>query len=94
VPAEDIERDFKVYPDFNHEKCIGCGRCYISCFDGGHQAIDWDAGKRRPVLDKDKCVGCGLCGLICPIEKCIIPGEVRFHDFGTPREVSLIAKKL
>lgn len=94
VPAEQIDRDFKVYPDFSHEKCIGCGRCYISCFDGGHQAIDWNADSRKPLLNKDKCVGCGLCGMICPIEKCITPGEIKFHDFGKPREITVIAKKL
>ena len=94
VPAEEIERDFKVYPYFNHDKCVGCGRCYISCLDGGHQAIDWSTDKRRPLLNKDKCVGCGLCGMICPIENCITPGEVKFHSPEKQRELTLIAKKL
>jgi len=94
IPADQIDRDFKVYPDFNHDKCIGCGRCYISCYDGGHQAIDWDSENRKPLLNKDKCVGCGLCGMICPIEKCIVPGEIKFHDFGTPRDIKVIAKKI
>ena len=93
VPAEDIERDFKVYPDFSDDKCIGCGRCYISCFDGGHQAIKWQEEKRRPELDKDKCVGCGLCWIVCPIENCITPGEKKFHDWGEPRDLNIIAKK-
>ncbi|MHB8276080.1 MAG: NAD-dependent dihydropyrimidine dehydrogenase subunit PreA [Candidatus Humimicrobiaceae bacterium] len=94
VPVEQIERDFMVHPHFNHEKCIGCGRCVISCSDGGHQAINWISEKRKPVLDKEKCVGCGLCGLICPIEKCITPGEIEFHSFGKPRDIKTIAKKL
>jgi dihydropyrimidine dehydrogenase (NAD+) subunit PreA len=93
VPAEEIERDFKIYPKYDHDKCVGCGRCYISCYDGGHQAIDWNEEERRPYLDEDKCVGCGLCWIVCPVEKCIVPGEVKFHDFGTPRDVHVIAKK-
>ncbi|XPE53411.1 4Fe-4S binding protein [Shigella flexneri] len=24
----------------NLDKCVGCGRCYISCYDGGHQAME------------------------------------------------------
>lgn len=94
VPAENIERDFKVYPKYDHEKCIGCGRCYISCYDGGHQAIDWDAENRKPKLNEEKCVGCGLCWVVCPVEKCVTPDKPKFHSFGTPREINVIAKRL
>ncbi len=94
VPAEKIDRDFKVYPKYENEKCIGCGRCYVSCYDGGHQAIDWDGDKRRPMLNEEKCVGCGLCWIVCPIENCVVPDKRQFHSFGTPREINVIAKKL
>ena len=47
IPAEELNRDFKIIPNIDHKKCIGCGRCYVSCYDGAHQAIDWDAQKRR-----------------------------------------------
>ncbi len=47
------------------ERCVGCGRCYISCMDGGHQAIEFDPGTRRPKLNWRKCVGCHLCRLVC-----------------------------
>ena len=60
-----LERDTILFPKFDHEKCIGCGRCMISCADGGHQAIHLNA-ERRPVLDGKKCVGCHLCLLVCP----------------------------
>ena len=63
--TDTLERDTIVYPKFNREKCIGCGRCEISCADGGHQAITLNA-ERRPVLNGKKCVGCHLCRLICP----------------------------
>ena len=65
-PTTDaLERDTVLFPRFNRERCIGCGRCAISCSDGGHQAIRLGAG-RRPVLDGKKCVGCHLCALVCP----------------------------
>ncbi len=60
-----LERDTVVFPKFHREKCIGCGRCVVSCADGGHQAIRLDED-RRPILDGKKCVGCHLCVLVCP----------------------------
>lgn len=62
-----LERDTIVFPKFLPDKCIGCGRCMISCRDGGHQAITLDEN-RRPRLSGAKCVGCHLCILVCPQE--------------------------
>ncbi|MCW3778890.1 NAD-dependent dihydropyrimidine dehydrogenase subunit PreA [Levilactobacillus namurensis] len=67
LPAEDLDRDYKVYPKIDWDKCIGCGRCFVSCFDGAHQAITWDEKTRRPSVDYSKCVGCQLCNLVCPV---------------------------
>lgn len=75
IPTEKLDRDYKVYPEIDHEKCIGCGRCYISCYDGAHQAIIWDEKERKPYCDKDSCVGCHLCSLVCPVGA-ITKGEV------------------
>ncbi len=65
LPA-DLDRDTVVYPKFDHQRCIGCGRCQISCSDGGHQAIIFDPATRQPRLIGKKCVGCHLCRLVCP----------------------------
>lgn len=65
--TEELERDSILYPKFERSKCIGCGRCLISCRDGGHQAIRLDKD-RKPVLDPHKCVGCHLCALVCPAD--------------------------
>lgn len=61
-----LERDSVLFPAFDLDKCNGCGRCVISCNDGGHQAIRFD--DRRPKLDGSKCVGCHLCRLVCPVD--------------------------
>lgn len=66
LPAEELDRSYKVYPAFDMDKCVGCGRCYVSCYDGAHQALVWDEETRRPVLDRERCVGCHLCALVCP----------------------------
>ena len=60
-----LERDSIVYPKFHRDECVGCGRCYVSCRDGGHQAISFGED-RKPYLDPKKCVGCHLCVLVCP----------------------------
>lgn len=75
IPAENLNRDYMVRPAFDLEKCVKCGRCYISCYDGGHQAIEWDAEKREPSCNTDKCVGCLLCGHVCPVGA-IKPGKI------------------
>jgi dihydropyrimidine dehydrogenase (NAD+) subunit PreA len=61
-----LDRNTIVYPKFNQDLCVGCGRCVISCSDGGHQAIVFNSETRRPRLVGTKCVGCHLCRLICP----------------------------
>ena len=63
--TEVLERDTVIFPKFHRDRCIGCGRCSISCADGGHQAIRMGED-RRPILDGKKCVGCHLCLLVCP----------------------------
>ena len=65
IPADELDRRTIIYPAFDRKKCIGCGRCFISCSDGGHQAIEIKGGKA--VLHASKCVGCHLCMLVCPV---------------------------
>ena len=74
IDVEKMERDIAIFPKFLRNKCDGCGRCYISCMDGGHQAIKF-GDDRKPVLDGDKCVGCHLCKLVCPNEAIVSSGK-------------------
>ncbi|MGM0548431.1 MAG: NAD-dependent dihydropyrimidine dehydrogenase subunit PreA [Bacillota bacterium] len=78
VAAEELDRAHLILPEFDEELCIGCGRCYISCYDGGHQALEWDSENRKPDLDEDQCVGCHLCQQVCPVTGCITAGEIKF----------------
>ena len=66
LKPDHLDRDTIIYPKFNKELCVGCGRCEVSCNDGGHQAIVFDHDTRRPRLVGTKCVGCHLCRLVCP----------------------------
>ena len=64
VPADELDRNSIQYPRFDRDECVGCGRCELSCFDGGHQAIVMRDG--TPHLLGTRCVGCQLCVLVCP----------------------------
>lgn len=67
VPTEQLNRQSMVYPKFDRSICVGCLRCVVSCYDGGHQALK--AGDdHKPVLIPQKCVGCQLCQNVCPLE--------------------------
>lgn len=66
VRPSDLDRQTIVYPLIDRELCMGCGRCYLSCRDGGHQAIVFDPDTRQPRIVGTKCVGCHLCRLVCP----------------------------
>jgi dihydroorotate dehydrogenase (subfamily 1) family protein len=89
VSPSEFDREYLIRPNFDHEKCVGCGRCYVSCYDGGHQAIKWNEENRRPELDTDHCVGCHLCQKVCPVKDCILPGELVWRDGFKPRDIKL-----
>ena len=74
VQTEQLDRSYVIYPKFLRDKCVGCRRCYLSCRDGGHQAITLKDG--RPVLKPDRCVGCHLCVIVCPCQA-IVSSEIR-----------------
>lgn len=63
---EQLERGTVLLPHFLLSRCIGCGRCYLSCRDGGHEAIRMVHGK--PTMNPKLCVGCHLCVLVCPMD--------------------------
>lgn len=74
VPTDKLDRESICYPRIDNKKCVGCGRCYLSCYDGGHQAIEINEKTRKPVLIVKKCVGCQLCTTVCPAAA-ISPGK-------------------
>jgi dihydropyrimidine dehydrogenase (NAD+) subunit PreA len=75
MSTDSLERDTIIFPKFNSKKCIGCGRCMVSCADGGHQALELTAD-RKIRLNPKKCVGCHLCILVCP-QKAITSSGIR-----------------
>jgi dihydropyrimidine dehydrogenase (NAD+) subunit PreA len=74
VDWNDLNMNYDLKAVIDKDKCIGCGRCYISCEDTSHQAIamlDQGDGTNLYEIKTDDCVGCNLCMHVCPVEDCI-----------------------
>ena len=89
VGADDLDRSYKILVQIDKEKCVGCGRCYVSCFDAAHQAIEYDYATRVPTINEDKCVGCHLCLNVCPVMQCITPGKLVYKNKNDNHTINL-----
>lgn len=67
----------------DQDRCVGCGRCFISCEDTSHQAITRVEETGRYRVEVEECVGCNLCVAVCPIPDCIT--LERLTDGADPR---------
>lgn len=63
---------FRGKPEFNTDKCVGCGACAEVCPSLSIAVLDMpeaDPPLRRLELRYDKCVFCGQCELNCTTEE-------------------------
>lgn len=88
IPAEDLDRSYICYPQIDSDLCVHCGRCYISCYDGGHQAIEFDEDTRKVKINEKRCVGCHLCANVCPVGA-IKAGRIEFKKGEKPHNVKV-----
>lgn len=70
----DLER--QGITQYDLDRCVGCGQCYIVCNDSAGQALEWDSEKRRPRLIEDKCLSCMVCSFVCPVADLITYKEM------------------
>jgi dihydropyrimidine dehydrogenase (NAD+) subunit PreA len=100
----DLDLNYKIIADIQHDLCIGCQLCYVACEDGAHQCIApytaAGVGKKNPHgmgvhvprIMEEECVGCNLCALVCPVDNCITMKQI---DTGQPFESwNMRAKRL
>ncbi|MFH1131016.1 MAG: NAD-dependent dihydropyrimidine dehydrogenase subunit PreA, partial [Pseudomonadota bacterium] len=78
VDPSNLSHKTQAVSIINHDLCVGCGQCYLTCRDGAAQAITMNA-ERRPVVDENECFGCLMCKHICPIGDCITYKTVPHH---------------
>lgn len=70
----NLDKNIKYHANINNESCCKCGKCFVSCTDGGHQAINKENGEIYSV-SHDKCVGCGLCQYVCPVNAILMTSQ-------------------
>jgi dihydropyrimidine dehydrogenase (NAD+) subunit PreA len=70
-PTDEFDLTCQGIAEYNLERCVGCGQCYIVCQDAGGQGLGWDGEKRRPVPDDDNCLSCMICSFVCPVDNVI-----------------------
>ena len=76
---QDLNLNYVTKAVIDQDKCIKCGRCYISCEDTSHQAIEMSPDRVFTVKD-DECVACNLCVNVCPVEGCITMRELELGE--------------
>lgn len=52
----------RTIPEFNLDKCVGCGMCVKSCRQKALEVVD-----KKVVHNKDLCVDCGECVRVCKL---------------------------
>ncbi len=60
-----LEIKSRPLPQFDHEKCIGCGECIAIC---ASRALSFASSERYVQIDTSKCIRCYCCHEICPVE--------------------------
>lgn len=51
-------------PQYDKNKCVGCGACVKKCAKKSTKALN--GVNYKVERDKDRCIGCGECVLACP----------------------------
>ena len=82
-PLEEYKapEEFRGWPKYHEDFCVGCGTCTERCF---FQAITLDDESGEIQVAIDKCIGCGLCTLTCPEETL----KLYRHERSVPQETS------
>ena len=78
-------------PEFDDEKCTGCGKCARACPMGGIVA---DTKAKTVTHLIDRCVGCGQCVIACDKEKAITMQDIKGYKAPPDSLRSLLVKSL
>ncbi|MFX1475191.1 MAG: 4Fe-4S binding protein [Promethearchaeota archaeon] len=70
-PPTHVPPGIRGLPQFDEDKCIGCGACMTSCTSGAIDVIDQGANRTVDVSYM-RCLFCGRCEEICPEEGGIV----------------------
>ena len=85
--TDHFDLDRQGIAEYDLDRCVGCGQCYVVCRDAAGQALEWEEERRRPRLIEDKCLSCMVCSFVCPV-----PGLITFKEMpkGWKRRVTAV----
>jgi len=88
-PYGNLDNKQQVVALIDHDICVNCGKCYMTCNDSGYQAISFDSKTHLPKVNDADCTGCTLCVSVCPIIDCITMVE-RKEPYNPKRVTDII----
>ncbi len=69
VTTDQFDLSRQGVAQYDLDRCVGCGQCYIVCHDAGGQCLSWNDADRRPVMDERRCLSCMVCSFVCPVSQ-------------------------
>jgi Pyruvate/2-oxoacid:ferredoxin oxidoreductase delta subunit len=78
------------FPTVNHDKCIGCELCFVTCGRGVYDVHDHKAWPERQY---DCMVGCTTCANICPAEAITFPDKQLVRKIEREHKILVIVRK-
>lgn len=79
VSPDEFDHARQGIAQYDLDRCVGCGQCYIVCQDAGGQCLTWDGASRRPVMDESRCLSCMICSFVCPVAN---PPMITYKEVG------------
>ncbi|MBD3204645.1 AAA family ATPase [Candidatus Woesearchaeota archaeon] len=61
IKRKEIKKIYQRIPEFDTEKCTGCGKCANVCKTNAIVSIK----NKPPIFIKEQCNGCGACMIVC-----------------------------
>jgi NAD-dependent dihydropyrimidine dehydrogenase PreA subunit len=78
------------FPTVNHDKCIGCQLCFVTC---GRGVYDIHDHKAWPERQYDCMVGCTTCANICPVQAITFPDKQLVQKVEREHKILAIVRK-
>jgi len=78
------------FPTVNHDKCIGCELCFVTCGRGVYDVHDHKAWPERQY---DCMVGCTTCANICPVQAITFPDKQLVQKVEREHKILAIVRK-
>jgi len=78
------------FPSVNHDKCIGCELCFVTCGRGVYEVHDHKAWSERQY---DCMVGCTTCANICPTQAITFPDHQLVQKIEREHKILAIVRK-